>query len=89
MIGHGSETSVSGMSPQELAAQIRNTTSWGGQNVRLLACRTGRPVSSYGQSLANELGVTVKGANVDIFSQYNGVQKLAPGGSWFTYTLGG
>lgn len=56
---------------------------------RTFACRSGCPVSSYGQSLANELGVTVKGANVDVFPQYNGVQKLAPGGSWFTYTPGG
>jgi hypothetical protein len=86
VIGHGTPFDVSGLSPQQLATQIRNTPSWGGQNVRLIACQTGCPVSTYSQTLANELGVTVKAANVDVFPQYSGGLKLGPGGSWFTYT---
>jgi hypothetical protein len=86
VIGHGTPFDVSGLSPQQLAAHIRNTPSWGGQNVRLIACQTGCPVSTYSQTLANELGVAVKAANVDVFPQYSGKLKLGPGGSWFTYT---
>lgn len=90
VIGHGTEMGVTGLTPEELAAQIRNTASWRGQDVRLLSCRAGCPVSTYAQSLANELGVNVRATNADIFLKNRGPRlpasmRLGDGGSWFTY----
>lgn len=64
VIGHGSPTSLPGMSAAELAA--KSATSSGGHNVRLLSCQTGCPTGTFAQDLANRLGVRVMGPTTDI-----------------------
>ena len=69
---HGSPTAVGfgtaelNMSPRLLAAIIRHTKGWNGQNIRLLSCRTGQQIGDaycFAEELANALGVKVKAPN--------------------------
>ena len=89
VIGHGTATDVSGMSPGELAARIRGNGGWGGQNVRLLSCSTGCPTGTYAQELANELGVTVQAPTTDFYVSSRGGVTFDPGGGWAFFSPGG
>ena len=69
---HGSPSAVGfgtvelNMSPRLLAAIIRHTKGWNGQNIRLLSCRTGQQIGDaycFAEELANALGVKVKAPN--------------------------
>jgi filamentous hemagglutinin len=64
VIGHGTPTTVSGMSADEVEQIIRQQPAWQGQDVRLLSCSTGGcPVEGgapIAQQLADFLGVGVK-----------------------------
>lgn len=86
VVGHGTPFDVSGMSASELASSIRSSYGWNGQNVRLVSCSTGCPVSTFAQSLADDLGVTVRAPSVDFTPTNSGNLVLDPGGSWFTFT---
>lgn len=58
------------MSPRLLAAIIRHTKGWNGQNIRLLSCSTGKRVEGdycFAEELANALGVKVKAPNDVLF----------------------
>lgn len=82
VIGNGTPTDVSGLSPSELADQIESNPGWGGQNVRLLSCSTGCPSGTYAQDLANDLGVTVQAPTTDVWVSSRGVIHFDPGGDW-------
>lgn len=65
---HGAPTSVafggreSNMSPRTLAAIIRHSEGYHGQEIRLLSCSTGVQIDGaycFAEELANALGVTV------------------------------
>lgn len=85
VIGHGTPNELGGMSPAEVAGDIRGTPSWGGQDVRLLSCSTGCPTGSFAHDLANELGVGVKAPTTDIYVSSRGGITFGPGGErqWF------
>jgi hypothetical protein len=89
VIGHGTPSSVSGMSSSELAAQIRANSGWAGQDVRLLSCSTGCPSGGFAQGLANDLGVTVRAPSTDIYVSSRGGITFDPGGYWRTFTPSG
>jgi RHS repeat-associated protein len=67
--GHGNQTTVVGadgkpLSPKELADLIRGNKKYkDGMPVDLLSCNTGKGVSPYAQSLANELRAPVNAPN--------------------------
>ena len=82
VIGHGTPTDVSGLSPSELAARIESNPGWGGQNVRLLSCSTGCPTGTYAQELSNDLGVTVQAPTTDFYVSSRGGITFEPGGGW-------
>jgi hypothetical protein len=63
-MGHGAPNSLPGMSASELAAKIGPSS--GGQNIRLLSCRTACPTGSFAQDIANQLGVRVMAPTTDI-----------------------
>ena len=78
---HGSPTAVGfgtaelNMSPRLLAAIIRHTKGWNGQNIRLLSCSTGKRVNGnycFAEELANALGVKVKAPNDTLYIIENG-----------------
>ena len=78
---HGSPTAVGfgtstpNMSPRLLAAIIRHTKGWNGQNIRLLSCSTGKRVEGdycFAEELANALGVKVKAPNGVLYMLPNG-----------------
>lgn len=85
VVGHGTASDLGGLSPSELAEQIKRAPGWGGQNVRLLSCSTGCPTGTFAQNLANELGVAVKAPTTDIFVNSRGVVRFDPGGEWETF----
>lgn len=94
VVAHGTPTGIYDdvgnlLSSSEAAAIIRETPSWGGQNVRLLSCSSGCPTGSFAQGLADELGVTVRAPTVDFYVNSRGVPKLDPGGQWINYVPGG
>jgi len=89
VVGHGTPSDVSGMSPAELAAKVEGNPGWGGQNVRLLSCSTGCPSGSYAQDLANQLGVTVKAPTTDFLVSSRGGITFLDGGSWQWFRPGG
>ncbi|GAB3851800.1 RHS repeat-associated core domain-containing protein [Nocardioides maradonensis] len=89
VVGHGTPSDVSGMSPGELADAIRARPGWGGQDVRLLSCSTGCPSGTFAQDLANDLGVVVRAPTTDIYVSSRGGITFDPGGSWRTFTPGG
>lgn len=69
---HGTPTAVcfgtktANMSPRLLAAIIRHSEGYNGQNIRLLSCSTGRIIGDeycFAEELANALGVKVKAPN--------------------------
>ena len=63
------------MSPRLLAAIIRHTKGWNGQNIRLLSCSTGQRVEGdycFAEELANALGVKVKAPNDVLYIVENG-----------------
>ena len=78
---HGSPSAVGfgtaelNMSPRLLAAVIRHTKGWNGQNIRLLSCRTGQQIGDaycFAEELANALGVKVKAPNGILFITHSG-----------------
>lgn len=81
VIGHGSPSSLSGMSADELAAKIASSS--GGQNIRLLSCQTGCPSGTFAQDLANRLGVRVMAPTTDIGASGSGkTLTVFDGGQW-------
>lgn len=93
---HGSPTAVgfgtakANMSPRLLAAIIRHTKGWNGQNIRLLSCSTGKRVDGdycFAEELANALGVKVKAPNDTLYIVENGelYVGLFKGGAFETF----
>jgi hypothetical protein len=81
VIGHGSPNSLSGMSADELAAEIGGSLN--GQNIRLLPCQTGCPSRSFAQDLANRLRVRVMAPTTDIGASGKGkTLTIFDGGEW-------
>ena len=69
--------------PADVAAKIRATPGWNGQNVRLLACDTACPSGTFAQDLANALGVTVKAPTTKIGASGSGrTLEIFDGGEW-------
>lgn len=89
VIGHGTPSSVSGMSPSQLASAIRARPGWGGQDIRLLSCSTGCPTGNFAQGLANELGVVVRAPTTDLFVSSRGGITFESGGGWRIFSPGG
>lgn len=89
VVGHGTPSDVSGMSPAELAAKLEANPGWGGQNVRLLSCSTGCPSGTYAQDLANQLGVTVQAPTTDFLVSGRGGITFLDGGGWQWFRPGG
>ena len=89
VIGHGTPSSVSGMSASELAGAIRARPGWAGQDIRLLSCSTGCPTGNFAQSLANDLGVVVRAPSTDIFVSSRGGITFENGGGWRVFSPGG
>ena len=86
---HGSQTAVGfgtkerNMSPRLLAAVIRHSKGWNGQNVRLLSCSTGARMENdycFAEELANALGVEVKAPDDVLFISGAGVLKVGTHG---------
>ena len=93
---HGSPTAVGfgtaelNMSPRLLAAIIRHTKGWNGQNIRMLSCSTGKRVDGdycFAEELANALGVKVKAPNDTLYIVENGelYVGLFKGGAFETF----
>ncbi|MDY5346845.1 MAG: hypothetical protein SPG37_04445 [Eubacteriales bacterium] len=93
---HGSPSAVGfgtvelNMSPRLLAAIIRHTKGWNGQNIRLLSCSTGKRVDGdycFAEELANALGVKVKAPNDTLYIVENGelYVGLFKGGAFETF----
>jgi len=86
VIGHGTPTDISGMPASDVAAAVRETPSWNGQDVRLLSCSTGGcPINggeSIAQQLADALQVHVKAPTTDILIDGRGKITFDPGGTW-------
>lgn len=81
VIGHGSPNSVAGMSADELAAKLAQSS--GGQNIRLLSCQTACPSGSFAQDLANKMGVRVMAPTTDIGASGSGkTLTFFDGGEW-------
>ena len=87
---HGSPSAVgfgtakANMSPRLLAAVIRHTKGWNGQNIRLLSCSTGKRVNgdySFAEELANALGVKVTAPNGVLYMPPNGKMYVNKDGS--------
>jgi hypothetical protein len=89
VVGHGTPTDISGLSPSQLADQITSEVGWQGQNVRLLSCSTGCPSGTYAQELANDLGVTVQAPTTDLYVSSRGGITFDPGGGWAYFSPGG
>ena len=89
VIGHGTPSSVSGMSASDLAGAIRARPGWGGQDIRLLSCSTGCPTGTFAQDLANDLGVVVRAPTSDIFVSSRGGITFENGGGWRIFSPGG
>lgn len=88
VIGHGSPNDVAGRSAAEVADSIRAAS--GGQDIRLLSCRTGCPTGSFAQDLANNLGVRVKAPTTDIGASSRGnTLTIFDGGEWRWFSPGG
>lgn len=86
---HGSQTAVGfgtkelNMSPRLLAAVIRHSKGWNGQEVRLLSCSTGARMENnycFAEELANALGVEVKAPDDVLFISGAGVLKVGTHG---------
>ena len=78
---HGSPTAVgfgtreANMSPRLLAAVIRHSEGYNGENIRLLSCYTGLRVDDaycFAEELANALGVTVEAPDMKVYTAPNG-----------------
>jgi len=86
VIGHGTPTDISGRSAPDVAAAVRATPSWNGQDVRLLSCSTrGCPINggeSIAQELADALQVQVKAPTTDILVDGRGKITFDSGGTW-------
>ena len=87
---HGSPSAVAfggteaNMSPRLLAAIIRHSEGYHGQEVRLISCNTGKPRGDeycFAEELANALGVTVFAPNDLIFVSKNGKIIIGKDGS--------
>lgn len=89
VIGHGTPSSVSGMSASELAGAIRARPGWAGQDIRLLSCSTGCPTGTFAQDLANNLGVVVRAPSTDIIVSSRGGITFEGGGGWRIFSPGG
>lgn len=82
---HGSSTAVGfgskpmNMSPRLLAAIIRRSEGYTGQNIRLLSCKTGLIVGDdmcFAEELANALGVIVEAPNDTLYISVVGELKI-------------
>ena len=94
---HGSPSAVGfgtvelNMSPRLLAAIIRHTKGWNGQNIRLLSCSTGQRIDDasycFAEELANALGVKVTAPNDVLFIVPTGKMFVGENGegSFITY----
>lgn len=87
VMGHGSPSDIAGRSASEVADRIRGAS--GGQDSRLLSCRTGCPSGTFAQDLANELGVRVRALTRDIGSSARGNTLDMFGGEWRWFTPNG
>jgi hypothetical protein len=90
VVGHGLPNAIydaegNALTPSELAVLVRGTPSWGGQDVRLLACSTGCPSATFAQALANELGVRVSAPTTPFSVNSRGGIVLDAGGSWVDF----
>jgi hypothetical protein len=89
-VGHGTPTAVldefgEELNAAELAARIRATPSWGGQNVRLLSCETGACSTGFAQQLANELRVKVLAPTTKFAADWNGNITFDDGGEFLEF----
>ena len=87
---HGAPTSVafggreSNMSPRTLAAIIRHSEGYHGQEIRLLSCSTGVQIDGeycFAEELANALGVTVWAPSDELYIYKNGNIKVGKYGT--------
>ena len=72
------------MSPRLLAAIIRHTKGWNGQNIRLLSCSTGQRIGDaycFAEELANVLGVKVKAPNDLLYINVHGQTRIGKTGN--------
>lgn len=78
---HGATDSVAygssgaNMSPHMLAEMIKHEDGWNGQNIRLMACNTGKQVDGeycFAEELSNSLGVKVKAPDDYLFMREDG-----------------
>jgi hypothetical protein len=76
VFGHGKPdhftAGTTELSAPELATLIRHDPRWNGQEVRLMSCLTGQTRDSFGQTLADELGVDVLAPSDDLWAGRNG-----------------
>jgi hypothetical protein len=72
--GHGSESSLSGLTPEDLASRIMAHQNWeSGKQVQLMACSTGKGTNSFAQRLADILGTPVLATDKYTWFYPNGV----------------
>lgn len=70
----GKEISVS---VNEFAAMIRENPLYGGGDIRLIACSSGKSVNGAAQQLSDNLGVNVLAPNMDVHIGFDGRMVLA------------
>uniref|UniRef100_UPI00140AD219 DUF6531 domain-containing protein n=1 Tax=Streptomyces sp. YIM 98790 TaxID=2689077 RepID=UPI00140AD219 len=84
---------------RELANRLRRDPTYGGGDIRLVACSTGSPNGSFAQDLANQLGVNVLAPHDKVWIWDNGAMRVgdsarsaartSPSDGWSLFAPGG